>query len=143
MKRESVVWAAVLLANAAAVYLLADRGGPYFAAPSTVVDHVARFEHETRPALKLVPQVARLIPKDATVTAFRPKNGRAQDDHASYLTAVGLLPYHRVVPPFTAYHETSPRDLAQYVIAIGEPFDHPHYDVIARFPEGWLYRVRP
>lgn len=143
MKRESIVWVSVLLACAAAVHLLAGRGGPYFAAPSTVVDHVSRFEHEARGALKLVPQAARLIPRDATVTVFRPKHGRAQDDHASYLTAVGLLPYHRVVPPFTAYHETSPRDLSPYVIAIGEPFDHPHYEVIAGFPEGWLYRVRP
>lgn len=142
MKQEIVVGVATLLACAAAVRHLADRGGPYFARPATVVDHVSRSGHETRAALRLLPQVARLIPKDANVTVFRPKNGRAQDDHASYLTAVGLLPYHHVLPPFTAYHETSPKDLTQYVVAIGEPFNHPHYEVIAGFPEGWLYRYR-
>lgn len=142
MKQDLVVGVATLLACAAAVLHLADRGGPYFARPSTVVDHVSRSGHETSAALELLPQVARLIPKGADVTVFRPKNGRAQDDHASYLTAVGLLPYHRVLPPFTAYHETSPKDLTQYVVAIGEPFDHPQYEVIAGFPEGWLYRHR-
>ena len=142
MKQEIVVTVATLLACAAVARHLADRGGPYFARPATVVDHVSRSEHETRGALKLLPQVARLIPKDAEVSVFRTKNGRAQDDHASYLTAVGLLPYHHVLPPFTAYHETAPKDLTQYVVAIGEPFSHPHYEVIAGFPEGWLYRYR-
>lgn len=142
MKQDLVVGVATFLACAAAVPHLADRGGPYLARPSTVVDHVSRSRHETRAALKLLPQVARLIPKGADVTVFRPKNGRAQDDHASYLTAVGLLPYHRVLPPFTAYHETSPKDLTRYVVAIGEPFDHPQYEAIAGFPEGWLYRHR-
>jgi hypothetical protein len=143
MKQEPVVWVATLLVCVAGVHLLADRGGPYFATPATVVDHVSRLGHDTRGALRLIPEAARLIPKDATVTAFRPKKGRAWDDHSSYLTAVGLLPYHRVLPPFTAYHETSPEALARYVLAIGEPFDHPRYEVIAGFPAGWLYRVRP
>ena len=140
--QQVVAWTAALAISAAAVVRMADRGGPYVQAPRTVVDHVSRQGHETREALILVPQVARLIPRGATVTAFRPQDGRAQNDHPSYLTAVGLLPHHAVLPPFTAFPDTSPRDLAEYVVAIGAPFDHPRYRVVAGFPNGWLYQVR-
>ena len=141
---EVAAWAGSLLLCAATIQQLAARGGPYFSVPATVVEHVsATGPHETRDALILLPQAARLIPRDTTVTAFRPRDGRAQDDHATYLTAVGLLPHHFVLPPFTAYPETAQADLAQYVVAIGSPFDHPRYEPIAGFANGWLYKRRP
>ena len=140
---EVAAWAGAVLLCGAAIQQLVARGGPYFDLPPTVMEHVSTDRHETRDALILLPQVARLIPRGATVTAFRPQGGRAQNDHANYLTAVGLLPYHFVLPPFTAHHDTARHDLAQYVVAVGEPFDHPHYEAVAGFPNGWLYKVRP
>src|SRR5688500_9640472 len=91
---EVAAWAGALLLCSAAIQQLAARGGPSFALPAPVMEHIPPDRHETRDALSLLPQVARLIPRGATFTAFRPQGGRAATDHANYLTAVGLIPYH-------------------------------------------------
>ena len=118
------------------------RGGPWLELPRTVMDHAGPEEHPLRKALLLMPQVAPLVPEGAQVTAFRPKDGNVVDDSEIYLAAVGLLPRHFVLPPFTAYTSTKPEHLVEWVIAVGGPLAHPHYAPVATFPEGLLYRVR-
>ena len=118
------------------------RGGPWFELPRTVMDHVGPEEHPLRQVLLLMPQVAPLVPEGAQVTAFRPKDGAVVDDNETYLAAVGLLPRHFVLPPFTAYTSTKPEHLVEWVIAVGGPLTHPHYAPVAAFPEGSLYQVR-
>ena len=51
---------------------LYTRGGPYFARPVTIVDHVGPQKHETRDALILLPKVRPLLPRGAHVTCFEP-----------------------------------------------------------------------
>lgn len=136
-----VVWSGVLLLSAATIDRFRDQGGPYFARPHTIVDHVSKEPHETRDVIVLLPQVEPQIPQGATVAVFRPHDGKATDDHGSYLAAVGLLPHHQVLPPFTAYEVTPRENLAEWVVAVKAPFNHPHYRVVAGFANGWLYRV--
>jgi hypothetical protein len=137
----AVITTAVVLLLAAMVMRYAERRPPWFAKPATVVDHVERFEHETRDVLLLAPKVAPLIPRGSDVACFRPKDGREHPDSPIYLTAVGLLPNHRVLPPFTAASELARDQLVEWVIAVREPFTHPAYEVVATFPEGKLHRV--
>lgn len=138
---KSIVAASIALLFVAFLYRLTTRGGPYFELPRTIVDHVGPGRHETRDALVLLPRVRRLIPKGATVTCFRPVDGKEQYDATNFLTAVGQLPEQKVLPPFTAALDTPRSSLVNYVIAIRQPFTHPAYRVIAEFPEGRLYEV--
>jgi hypothetical protein len=142
MNRERIVVTAVsllLLAATVRIYLL--RHPPYFAAPRTLVEHVRTHEHEVHRTLLVLREAAPLIPKSAQVTVFRPLNGRVRDDSPNFLTAVGMLPDHDVLPSFTAAHETPREQLVEWVIAIGEPFTNPAYKPVAGFADGWLYRV--
>ena len=132
---------AVLL-SIALVLVYADRRPPYFARPVTVVDHAGVRDHETRAELILLPQVEPMIPPGAEVTVFRPKNGQAWNDNSVYLAAVGLLPHHSVLPPWTAGADLRGDQVVEYVIAIGSPFEHPSYAAVAGFPNGWLYKRR-
>lgn len=139
---QLLTWGSALLLCGATIVRFVLDGGPFFTPPMTVVDHVSPAEHETRDALLLLPKVEPLIPRGATVAVFRPLNGQSQNDHSSYLTAVGLLPHHFVLPPFAAGRDTSPPDLVQFVVAVEEPFEHPAYDQVAAFDNGFLYEVR-
>jgi hypothetical protein len=87
--RNAVIAACVLLAAATALRL--KRGGPpYFARPVTIVDHVGPREHEVRAELLRLRDAAARIPRGATVSVI-------PDDVPHYLTAVALLPEHKVV----------------------------------------------
>ncbi|MGZ4807748.1 MAG: hypothetical protein ACXVJO_15770 [Thermoanaerobaculia bacterium] len=134
-----------LLLVVATVVRLWMRGGPFFDAPQTIVEHVERADREVgnplRAPLLVIPRLARFLPRGATVTSFRPLNGRAHDDSASFLTAIGQLPRNRVLPPFSAGLETPRTELVEYVIAIDGPFTHPAYRQIAEVPRGRLYKV--
>ena len=134
-QQRIVAFGGALLLCVAMIPIYASRRGPYFAEPRTVVDHASVREHETHAALILIPQVEPLIPRGAAVTAFRPKDGKSWNDDGVYLTAVGLLPHHSVMPPWTAGE-------IDYVIAVGAPFDDPSYAPVAGFPNGWLYKRR-
>lgn len=138
----AVITTAVFVLLAATLARYYERRAPYFAMPATVVDHVERFEHETRDTLMLLPRVAPLIPRGAEVTCFRPKDGREHSDSPNYLTAIGMLPHHAVLPPFTAANELPREQLVEWVIAVDEPFTHAAYTVVASFPEGKLHRVQ-
>jgi hypothetical protein len=137
-----VVTLGALLLTVALIIRLVSRGGPYFDQPQTIVDHVAPEPHETRDALLLLPKVAPLIPRGATVTCFRPENGEQHVDAPSYLAAVGALPRHTVWPPFVAALGIPRKELVEWVIAVRDPFTHPEYEVVAQFPEGRLYRLK-
>ena len=141
--RTIAVWAASLLLGAATVNHLAAIGPPYFKPPTTIVDHFGSRPGEARDALLLLWQAREVIPRGAEVACFRPRDGQQWNDTASYLTAVGMMPEHVVLPPFTAAHEVSGDQLIEYVIAVKEPFTHPEYKPVNGFPQGWVYqRIR-
>jgi hypothetical protein len=127
-----IVAVATLILLIAFVNRLYTRGGPYFARPETIVDHVGPNKHETRDALVLLPKVRPLLPRGARVTCFEPGN---RDTMPDFFTAVGQLPQQVVVSP--------DGELPQYVIAIRKPLDNSAYRVIAEFPEGRLYKAGP
>jgi len=138
---KAVVAIATLILLIAFIHRLYTRGGPYFARPETIVDHVGPKKHETRDALLLLPKVRPLLPLGAHVTCFRPVNGAQNYDIPNFFAAVGQLPNQFVLPPFVASLDTNRSDLVEYVIAVRDPFTHPSYRVAAEFPEGRLYRV--
>ena len=127
-----IVAAATLILLIAFVNRLYTRGGPYFARPATIVDHVGTQKHETRDALILLPKVRPLLPRGAHVTCFEPGSN---DYSPAFFAAIGQLPQQRVVSPYGT--------LPEYIIAVGRELDNPSYRVIAEFPEGRLYKVRP
>jgi hypothetical protein len=131
------------LLTIALIARLISRGGPYFEGPLTIVDHVAPQPHETRDALLLLPKVTPMIPRGAFVTCFRPEKGQQHFDLPNYFTAVGGLPRQTVLPPFVASRSAPRQKLVEWVIAVRDPFTHPGYDLVAAFPEGRLYRVKP
>ena len=139
--RQLVVGATSLFLAVALMHRYYVRRPPYFAPPRTLVEHVDIIDHEARDALLLLPEVERLIPRGAGVTCFKPVNGKWQYDGVNYLTAVGLLPDHNVLPPFAA-GEGPVDQRVEYVIAVREPLDQPEYAVIAGFPTGYLYKAR-
>jgi hypothetical protein len=146
MTERIVIAVGVVLLTAATIARLALRGGPYFQIPQTVMDHVDRLDapyvvNPTRVPLAVIPQLARFIPRGAEVTCFRPSFGREHYDAPSFLTAIGQLPRHRVLPPFAAALNTPREQLTEYVIAIDEPFNHPAYKLVAEVPHGRLYKV--
>ena len=139
-KAERVV---ILLASMALlialIHLVWDRGGPYFEPPTTIVEHVFRTKHDVRDVLVLLPKVRPLLPRGATVTCFRPVNGKFVYDLPNFNAAIGQLPHQVVIPPFSAAEDIPRKTLVQYVIAVNEPFTHPAYRLVAEFPEGRLY----
>jgi hypothetical protein len=140
--QQVVAFGGALLLCGALVVRYGARADEYFVRARTIVDNVSVVEHETRAELILLPQVEPLIPRGAEVAVFRPKNGRAWNDDGVYLTAVGLLPHHSVLPPWTAAADLRGNEVTEYVIAVGHPFEHPSYAPIAGFPNGWLYKRR-
>jgi hypothetical protein len=139
--RAVLIHAASLLLFAAFLQRLYTRGGPYFERPVTAIDHVGPDKHELRDALIVLPQVAAMLPRDAQVTCFRPRDGQEQYDGANFLTAVGQLPRQMVQPPFVAGLYIPRTELVDYVVAVSEPFTHPAYKVVRQWPEGALYQV--
>ena len=125
-----IVAAATVILLIAFVHRLYTRGGPYFARPETIVDHVGPYKHDTRDALILLPKVRPLLPRGARVTCLEPGSN---DNSPAFFAAIGQLPQQSVVSPFG--------ELPEYVIAVGKPFDNPDYRVIAQFPEGRLYKA--
>jgi hypothetical protein len=138
---KTLIAIATLVLLAAFLHRLYTRGGPYFQRPVTIVDHVGPVQHETRDALVLLPRLRPLLPRGAEVTCFRPVEGQERYDMPNYFAAVGQLPQQTVLPPFVAGLTVPREQLNEYVIAVGEPFTHPAYRVIAEFPEGRLYKV--
>ncbi|MDP9360900.1 MAG: hypothetical protein M3P29_05545 [Acidobacteriota bacterium] len=136
--RSVIVYAAVALFAAALVQRYHALGGPYFELPKTVQDHVAPTPFASRDVILLARAAAEIIPRGATVTAIQPS--QAPDyDITHYLTASGMMPRHRVVPPTLT--TSDPAKLPQYVLAVREPLTHPRYRLYRQIPEGRIYEV--
>ena len=127
-----IVAIATFILLIAFVNRLYTRGGPYFARPVTIVDHVGPQKHETRDALILLPKVRPLLPRGAHVTCFEPGSS---DLSPAFFAAIGQLPLQHVVSPYGT--------LPEYIIAVGRELDNPSYRVVAEFPEGRLYKAQP
>lgn len=116
-------------------------GGPYFDFfPPTIQDHVWPARFPSADAILLCRRAADVLPRDAEVTVLAPAQA-PNYDQTHWLTGLGLLPRQKVVAP--DLEGTSRADLTDYVIAIGEPFAHPAYRLVTRWPEGALYEVKP
>jgi hypothetical protein len=132
--RTVIVYAAAAVFAAALVHRFHKLGGPYFARPLTVQDHVAPAPFASRDVILLAERAAEIIPRGATVTAIEPALAPNYDT-THWLTAAGMMPRHRVVPPEL---ETAP---PQYVIAVRQPLAHPRYRLITELPEGRIYEA--
>jgi hypothetical protein len=133
VRQGAVVIVAAIALCGVQVVKLAQLGGPYFARPATVLDHMEPWNHQNRRLLTLAPEVAHVIPRGATVSCFQPVDDKAADDSCFFI-ATGQLPRHRIVP-FA--------DAPEWVVAVGKRFDDPHYELIATYPEGLLYTRKP
>lgn len=129
--RRAVIYAAAAIFAAALVHRYYSLGGPYFAFPETVSQHVAPEPFASDYAIRLVRKAEPLLPRGASVTAFQPSMQRT--DLSVPLTAAGLLPRHQVLWPDLSFRP-------DYVLAVREPLDAPEYRLIAEFPEGKVYR---
>jgi hypothetical protein len=136
--RRVVIVAAAIVFLAAAIRHFHWLGGPYFEIPETIQDHVWPTPFPSRDAIVLSRRAEPLLPRGATVTIVLPTE--APDyDQTHWLTALGMLPRQHAVPQKL----DGPREkLPQFVIAIHEPLEHPHYELVHTFPEGHLYRRR-
>ncbi len=92
----------------------------------------------SRDVILLSRAAADIVPRGATVTAIQPS--QAPDyDVTHYLTAVGMMPRHRVIPP--AFDTQDRGALPQFVLAVREPFSNKHYRLYRELPEGRIYEV--
>ena len=136
--RTVVIFVAAAILAAVLIRRYHSLGGPYFEFPKTVQDHVAPTFYPSRDVILLAGAAAEIIPRGATVTAIQPS--QAPDyDVTLYMTAAGMMPRHRIVPP--ALTASDPAALPQYVLAVREPFSNPHYRLFRQIPEGRIYEV--
>ncbi len=134
--RAAIITIAAALFAVALVHRFYALGGPYFTRPQTVQDHVARTPYPSRDVILLARRAAEIIPRGTTVTALQPST--APDwDVTHWMTAFGLMPRHRVVPP-----DLLAKEPPQYVLAVREPFGDPRYRLIGEFPEGRIYELK-
>lgn len=133
--RAIITVTAALIVTASLIATFVRRGGPYFATPATVYDHVARDRHPTIDDVNLCRAAAPFIPRGATVTILKPSETPNYDTtHTN--TAAGLLPHQRLVA-------AGPRLQSEYALTIQEPLDDARYRLLRTFAEGNLYeRVR-
>lgn len=135
--RRVVIYAAALAFCAATVRRFHWLGGPYFALPDTIQDHVWPERFPSADAIVLARRAEPLIPRGARVTLLAPADA-PNFDQTHWLTGLGMLPRHMVVAPKL----DDPAAMPDYVIAIRAPFVHDAYREIAKFPEGALYGRR-
>lgn len=132
--RTAIVWIAAAIFAVALIHRFYRLGGPYFTFPETVQDHVAPVPYPSRDVILLADRAANIIPRGATVTAIEPSQA-PNYDVTHWLTAVGMMPRHRVVPP--EFDKAPP----QYVLAVRTPFANPSYRLITELPEGRIYEA--
>ena len=134
MAKRAVVYVSAAVFLVALVGLFVRRGGPYFAKPRTIYDHVQRDRHPTIDDILVCRAAEPLMPHGASVTIVKPSE-KPNYDTTHVDTAAGLLPFQRLVAP-------AERPVADYVITIREPLPDPRYRLVAEFPEGKLYARR-
>jgi hypothetical protein len=136
--RTIIVYVAAILFAGALVHRFYRLGGPYFQMPQTVQDHVWPEPFPSRDVILLARRAAEILPRGSIVTAVNPPEA-PNYDQTLFLTAGGMMPHHRVVPP--ALTATDPAALPQYVLAVRAPFNHPRYRLLRSLPEGRIYEV--
>src|SRR5438105_1962254 len=77
VRQAVVVTVAAIALCGVQIVKLAQLGGPYFARPATVLEHMMPWNHQDRRLLTLAPAVANVIPRGATVSCFQPVDGKA------------------------------------------------------------------
>ena len=142
MSRETVgrvvIYAAALVFVAATIHRYRWLGGPYFAFPTTIQDHVWPARFASADAIVLCRRAEPLLPRGAEVTVLTPSEA-PNYDQTHWMTGLGMLPRQHVVPQKV----DGPREtLPDWVIAVRGPFNHPEYRVVATFPEGFLYTLK-
>jgi len=133
--RAAVICAAAALFAVALAHRFYRLGGPYFTFPKTVQDHVAPFIFPSRDVILLADRAAEIIPRGATVTAINPLEA-PNYDVTLWMTAFGMMPRHRLVPP-----KLDKAPLPQYVLAVREPFKNDKYRLMTELPEGRIYEL--
>jgi hypothetical protein len=132
--RSVVIYSAAAIFAVALVHRFRELGGPYFALPETIQDHVAAVPYPSRDAIVMSGRAAVLLPRRATVAVIMPSQAPNHDPTLSFV-AVGMMPHQKIVG-------TDLGARPQYVIAIREPLTHPAYRLLRAFPEGNIYILR-
>ena len=137
---STIIFLSALLLAGALVHRFYKLGGPYFAPPVTVQDHVWPVFFPSRDVLVLASKAEPLLPRGSTVTAIQPSQA-PNYDVTLYLAAAGMMPRHHLVPPKLAAADGVP--LPRFVLAVREPFAHPRYRLLRELAEGRIYEVVP
>jgi len=132
--RAAVAWGAAALLTIALVRHYAWLGGPYFTFPETVQDHVWPTPFASRDVIVLARHAATILPRNATVTAIEPSLA-PNYDVTHFLTAWGVMPHQRVVPP------KFDQELPQFVLAVRSDFPDARYRLHSATPQGKIYEV--
>lgn len=133
--RAVMIYTAAAVLAAALVRHFHALGGPYFAFPQTIQDHVAPVPYPSRDIILLARRAAEIIPRGATVTALQPSLA-PNFDVTHWMTAFGMMPRHHVVPP-----DLESAQPPQYVLAVREPFNEPRYRLMSELPAGRIYEL--
>lgn len=133
----ALAWVASALLVGALVRHYAWLGGPYFVWPETVQDHVWPTTFASRDVIVLARRAEKILPRDSTVTAIEPSLAPHYDP-THFLTANGLMPHHRVLPPKLDVARTA---LPRYVLAVRSDFTHVDYRLHSSWPEGKIYEM--
>ena len=132
MLRTVVVYGLSAALTIAMIAQQLRRGEGYFRPGTTIFEHTTWILDPVRKLPALLPRVAKVLPRRETVAVFEPLDGMVHDDYCS-LVASGYLIRNRVVP-----FGDDPR----WVVAVSNPFNDPAYELVAKFPEGRLYKHR-
>lgn len=134
-----IIYTATIVLAAALILRFHRLGGPYFRFPQTVQDHVWPVPFPSRDVILLARRAADILPRGSTVTAVRPAEAPHHDVTLA-LTATGMMPRHRVVPPVLSADRAA---LPRYVLAVREELVHPSYALLRTLPEGRIYELTP
>jgi hypothetical protein len=136
--RTAIAWSAAVLLTIAWIRHYASLGGPYFTFPETVQDHVWPEPFPSRDVLLLARRAATTLPRNVTVTAIQPSLA-PNYDVTHFLSAAGMMPHQRVVPPKLDERSARP----QYVLAVRGDFVSDDFRLHSAWPEGKIYEVIP
>ena len=133
----AIAWITAGVLTLALVRHYAWLGPPYFAFPETVQDHVWTTTFASRDGIVLARRAEQVLPRDTTITAIEPSLAPHYDP-THFLTAAGLMPHHRAMPPKLDVDRAA---LPQYVLAVRSELVHDAYRLLYSWPEGKVYEV--
>jgi CRP-like cAMP-binding protein len=134
---SSIAWLSAAILTVALIRQYVWLGGPYWVFPETVQDHVWPTTFASRDVIVLARHAARIVPRNATVTAIEPSLA-PNYDVTHFLTAAGMMPHHRVVPPRLDGDRAA---LPEYVLAVRGDFSDERYRLVYSGPDGKIYEV--